>query len=136
VPPQRPPLLIGAAVVQSIQAAGVLCASVIVGIDTAAGKSYHLDSGVALTLIGIATAAALGYIAFGLARVRSWSRTPALLTQLFTGIISLYLIDGHRYEWAVPGLVLAVAGFVTILAPRSIRALAGLPPGGPASRVS
>jgi len=123
----RPPLLIGAAVVQSIEAAGVLGASVIVGIDTASGKSYHVSSGVALTLIGIATAAALGYIAFGLARVRSWSRTPALLTQLFTGIISIYLVDGHRYEWAVPGLVLAVAGFVMILAPRSIRALAGLP---------
>jgi hypothetical protein len=109
----------------------VLGASVIVGIDTATGKSYHLSSGVALTLIGIATAAALAYIAFGLARVRSWSRTPALLTQLFTGIISIYLIDGHRYEWALPGLVLAVAGFVTILAPRSIRALAGLPIDGP-----
>jgi hypothetical protein len=136
VPPQRPPLLIGAAVVQSIQAAGVLFATVIVGIDTATGKSYRVSSGVALTLIGLATAVALGYIAFGLARVRSWSRTPALLTQLFTGIISLYLIDGHRYEWGLPGTVLAVAGFVTILAPRSIRALAGLPTGTPPGRAS
>jgi hypothetical protein len=132
LPPRRPRLLIGAAAIQAIQAAGVLCASVLVAIDAATGKSYHVNSGVALTLIGFATAVALGYVAAGLARALPWSRTPALLTQLFTGIVSIYLVQSQKYEWGVPGLVLAVAGFATILAPPSIRALAGTRAQGPA----
>ena len=126
-PPQRPRVLIGAAAVQGIEAAGVLFASVLAGVDAGSGQSYHTNSGIALTVIGIVTALALGYVAAGVAQARAWSRTPALLTQLFTGIVSIYLIQASRYEWGVPGLVLAVAGFVTLLVPPSVRALAREP---------
>ena len=102
-------------------------ASVLAGVDAGSGLSYHADSGIALTVIGIATAAALGYVAAGLTRARRWSRTPALLTQLFAGIVSIYLLQGQRYEWAVPGLVLAAAGFAALLVPPSMRALSGSP---------
>jgi hypothetical protein len=122
--PQRPRSLVAAVVVQAIEAAGVLGASVLAGIDAGSGRSYHTSSGVALTVIGSATAVALGYVASGLARGRRWSRTPALLTQLFAGIVSIYLIQGHRYDWGVPGLALAAAGLVALLVPPSVRALA------------
>ena len=125
--PQRPRSLLGAAVVQAVEAAGVLGASVLAAIDTGSGRSYHADSGIALTIIGIATALALGFVAAGVARARHWSRTPALLTQLFTGIVSIYLVQGHRYDWGIPGLALAAAGFVTLLVPPSIRAFTGRP---------
>jgi hypothetical protein len=105
----------------------VLFAAVLAGIDAARGRSYHVNSGIALTLIGVAAAIALGYVALGVIRVRGWSRTPALLTQLFCAIVSLYLLQAHRYAWGYPGLLLAIAGFATLLEPRSIRALAGLP---------
>jgi hypothetical protein len=110
-------------VVQAAEAAGVFLASVLAGIDAGAGRSYHVDSGIAITVIGLATAAALAWVAAGLARVRYWSRTPALLTQLFTGGVAVYLVQGHRYDWGVPGLVLAAAGFVTLFVPPSMRAL-------------
>jgi len=97
------------------------------GADAGSGRSYHASSGIALTVIGIVTALALGYVAAGVAGARAWSRTPALLTQLFTAIVSIYLIQASRYEWGVPGLVLAVAGFVTLLVPPSLRALARQP---------
>jgi hypothetical protein len=126
-PPRRAWSLVAAAVVQGIEAAGVLLASVLAGVDAGSGQSYHTNSGIALTVIGIATALALGYIATGLIRARSWSRTPALLTQLFTGIVSIYLIQSHRYEWGGPGLVLTVAGFAALLVPPSLRALASSP---------
>jgi hypothetical protein len=67
----------------------------------------------------------LAVVAAGLARARRWSRTPALLTQLFTGIVGFYLLQGHRYVWGVPALVLAAAGLAAVLAPPSLRALAG-----------
>ena len=125
--PQRPASLLGAAIVEAIEAAGVLVAAILAGVDTGSGRSYHANSGIALTLIGIATAVALAYVAAGLARARRWSRTPALLTQLFVGIVGIYLIQGHRLDWGVPAVVLAVAGFAALLVPPSLRALTGEP---------
>jgi hypothetical protein len=125
--PQRPRSVLAAAVVQAVEAAGVLGASVVAGIDAASGRSYQVSSGIALTVIGIATAVALGCVAAALARARRWSRTPALLTQLFAGIVSIYLIQGHRYEWGGPGLALAAAGLVALLVPPSMRALSSGP---------
>jgi hypothetical protein len=117
--------------VQAADAAIVLAASVLAGVDAATGQSYQQASGVALTLIGLGTAAALAVVAVGLARGRRWSRTPALLTQLFFGIVGIYLVQGHRYGWGVPALVLAVAGFAAVLAPPSLRALTGQRPASP-----
>src|SRR5215468_6927851 len=117
-----PPLLRAAAAVQVAESVAVLVATVLAGIDTAAGRSYQVGSGVALTVIGAASAAGLALVAVGLARARRWSRTPALLTQLFVGI---YLLQGHRFDWGVPMVVLSAAGFTALLAPSSLRALTG-----------
>ena len=125
---QRPPSLLGAAGVQAADALIVLAASVLAGVDTIAGKSYQRGSGIALTLIGLATAAALAWIAVGLSRGRRWSRTPAALTQLFVGIVGIYLVQGHRYAWGIPSLALAAAGFALLLMPATLRALAGHEP--------
>ncbi len=122
---ERPVTLIGAGVVQGAESLGVLVATVITGIDTASGRSYQASSGIALTLIGVGTAVALAAVAVGLARVRRWSRTPALLTQLFCGIVAIYLIQGSRYGWGVPLIALALLGFALLLVPASFRALAG-----------
>jgi hypothetical protein len=118
-----PATLRAAAVVQAVESAVVLAAAVLAGVDTAAGRSYQQGSGIALTVIGVASAAVLALVAAGLARVRRWSRTPALLTQLFFGIVGIYLLQAHRLEWGVPLLVLAAAGLAALLAPPSLRAL-------------
>ncbi len=128
---ERPATLISAAAVQAAESLGVLVAAVIVCVDTISGRSYQVSSGVALTLIGFATVAALAVVALGLARARRWSRTPALLTQVFGGIVAIYLIEGHRYGWGVPLLLLAVAGLAVLLAPPTFRALTGDPSGRP-----
>src|SRR4249919_4160435 len=122
---QGPAALRAAAAVQAAESAVVLAATVLAGIETAAGRSYQMGSGVALTVIGVASTAALAVVAAGLARARRWSLTPALLTQLFVGIVGIYLLQGQRLGWGVPSVVLAVAGFAALLAPPSLRALAG-----------
>jgi hypothetical protein len=134
--PQRPRSLLAAAVIEAVEAAAVLGAAVLAGVDAGTGRSYHASSGVALTVIGVVTALLLALVASGVARARRWSRTPALLTQLFVGIVSIYLVQGHRYDWGVPGLVLAVAGMVLLLIPPSMRAFTGepAPPAGPGER--
>ncbi len=118
-----------AAAVEAVETAGILAAAVLAGISALEGKSYQNSSGIAITAIGIGTAIALGFVAAGLARARRWSRTPALLTQLFTGIVGIYLVQGQRYEWGVPALVLTVTGFGLLLAPPSLRALRYEPDG-------
>ena len=122
---RSPATLRAAVVVQAAEAALVLAATVLAGIDTAAGQSYQTGSGIALTLIGAASAAALAVVGVGLARARRWSRTPALLTQLFVGIVGIYLLQASRLDWGVLSVVLAVAGFAALLSPPSLRALAG-----------
>jgi uncharacterized membrane protein (UPF0136 family) len=111
--------------VQAAESVAVLVATVLAGVDTVAGRSYQQGSGVALTVIGAASAALLALVAAGLARARRWSRTPALLTQLFVGIVGIYLLQGHRLDWGVPMAVLSAAGFIALLAPSSLRALTG-----------
>lgn len=101
----------------------MLVAALIAGVDALTGKSYHRDSGVAITLIGIATAVALAYVARGLSRGRRWSRTPAMLTQLFTGILAIYMIQAPRLDLGIPAIVVAITGFGALLAPASIELL-------------
>jgi hypothetical protein len=129
----RPVALLGAAAVVAIEAAGVCVASVLSAVDTATGKAYELGSGIALTVIGFATVAALVVLAVGLGQARSWTRTPALLVHLFVGIIAIYLLQSHRFAWGGPGLALALLGFVTLLVPPSLAALNRQPPAPPSS---
>ena len=121
--PHSPPTLRAAAVIQAAESVLVLLATVLAGADTAAGQAYHANSGIALTVIGVAAAGALVLVAAGLARARRWSRTPALLTQLFAGIVGSYLLQAHRLDWGLALVGLAVLGFAALLSPPSMRAL-------------
>jgi hypothetical protein len=112
-----------AAVVELAEAVLVLVASLWAGIATATGNSYQTSSGVAITIIGVGTACVLALVAHGLRRARRWSRTPAMLTQLFTGIVAVYLLQSARLEWGIPTIILAVAGLAALLAPASLNVL-------------
>jgi hypothetical protein len=120
---QLPRSVRAAAVAQAVEAVGVLAASVLAGIATANGHSYERASGIAITLIGIATAVALALVARALRDGRRWSRTPAFLTQLFTGIVAIYLIQSGRLDWGIPAIALAIAGLAALLTPASIEVL-------------
>jgi hypothetical protein len=121
VPPPRTVQVLAA--VQAIEAVGVLVAAIIAGLDTGAGKSYQLSSGIAITVTGVCVALLLGLVARGLLAGRRWTRTPALLTQLFGGLIAVYLLEASRYDWGIPALLLAVAGCAMLFAPASMRLL-------------
>jgi hypothetical protein len=127
-PGQMPRTVLALAVIEAIEAAGILVAAILAGLDTGSGKSYQLASGIAITAIGIGTALALALVARGIRAGRRWSRTPALLTQLFAGIVAIYLLQAPRYDWGVPALLLAIAGLAMLFAPAS---MAVLTPGRP-----
>jgi len=127
----RPVALRLAAVAQAAEAVGLAVAAVFAAIATADGKSYQPASGIALTVIAFGTAAGLGAFAVGLDRARPWSRTPVVMTQVFVIIAGVTLLDGHRPEWGVPALLLAVGCLAAVFTPASLRALnrpSGPPP--------
>lgn len=112
-----------AAAVLLTEAVGLCVAAVFTAVDTANGQSSTKSSGIALTLLAFAGVLAVALLARGLAQAKSWSHTPAAMVQLFTGGIAIYLLDGHRFEWGVPAIALAVLGLAALLSPPTVRAL-------------
>jgi hypothetical protein len=111
-----------AAAVQAVEAAGLCVAAGLAAADVAAGQAYQRSSGVALVVLEFIVAAGLAVIASALARCRPWSRTPAVMTQLLTGVIGIFLLQAGRYDWGVPAVVLALAGLAGLFAPASLKA--------------
>jgi hypothetical protein len=135
VAPGRPVPLAVAAGAQAAEAALLGVAVVFSAVATATpGVSYRESSGVAFTVLEFIVAAGLAWIAVGVARLRPWSRTPAVMTQLCTGVVGIWLLQAHRLDWGVPAAVLAIAGLAGLLAPASLKALnrpGGAPPASP-----
>jgi len=122
-PAARPPAALRlAAAAQALEAVGLCVAGVFGIISTADGKASQLAAGIVISLLAFGTAAGLVTIAVALARARPWSRIPAVMTQLFVGIVGLALVGG-RPGWGVPALVLAVVCVAGLLTPASLRAL-------------
>ncbi len=125
----RPWTLLVAAAAQALEAVGVLVAAVVSAVDTASGHSYQRSSGIALTVLAFAAAIAVAFVVPGLLRVRLWSRTPALFTQLFVGTTGVYLLDAHHLNLGLPAVVRGHRRLRGHLRPGQ---LAGPQPPGPA----
>ena len=131
----RPVSLRLAAAAQAAEAVGLAVAAVFAAVATAEGKSYQPSSGIALTVIAFGTAAGLAAFAVALDRARPWCRTPVVMTQVFVIIGGFTLLDGHRPQWGVPALLLAVGCLACMFTPASLRALnrpSSPPPSAPA----
>jgi hypothetical protein len=122
---QRPagPMLRVAAAVLAAEAVGLCVAVVLNAIDSASGNSWTTSNAIAFIVLEIIVAIGVAWLASGIVRLRPWSRTPALMTQLLTAGVAVWLLEAHRYAWGVPALLLAIAGFAGLLAPSSLRAL-------------
>ena len=120
---QGAPMLRVAAAAQAGEAAGLLVVVALNLSDLASGQTYQRSNAIAVIGIELIVAIGMAWIASGLARVRPWSRTPAVMTQVFAALIAIWLLEAHRFGWGIPVLLLAVAGFAGLFAPASLRAL-------------
>lgn len=116
-------MLLVAAAAQAAEAAGLCVAVVFNVIDSASGRVWATSNAIAFIVLELVVVAVVAWVASGIARVRPWSRTPAVMTQVLTAVIAIWLLQAHRYDWGVPALLLAIAGFAGLLAPASLRAL-------------
>jgi hypothetical protein len=93
-------------------------------VEAASGRSYQASNGVALAVTEFITVALIAWIASGIARLRPWSRTPAIMTQLGCGLLAIIFLQAHRADWGAPTLILAIAGLAGLFYPASLKALA------------
>jgi hypothetical protein len=120
----RPPLLSLAAAIVALEAVGLCVAVVANSIDDVDGRTSTASNAAGFIVLEVIVAIGVALIAVGIARVRPWARTPAVMIQVITGVIAIWLLQAHRYDWGVPALLLAIAGLVALLSPPSLRALA------------
>ena len=116
-------LLLLAAAAQGLEAAALLVVVALNLSDLAGGQTYQTSNAVAIIGIEFIVAVGMAVIAAGIVRLRPWSRTPAVLTQVFAIIIGIVLIQASRLGWGLPAIVFAVAGLAGLFAPNSFRAL-------------
>jgi hypothetical protein len=115
-------LLLGAAA-QGLEAAGLLVVIIANLIDLADGHTYQRSGAIAIIVIEVIVAIGVAWIASGIVRVQPWTRTPAVMTQVFTLIIAVWLLEAGRLAWGLPTLIFALAGLAGLFAPTSLRAL-------------
>ncbi len=113
-----------AAAAQAAEALGLCVVIVLNVIDSVSGNTWTASNATAQIVFEAVVAAGVAWVAYGIARARPWSRTPAVLTQVFTAMIAIWLLEAHRYAWGVPALLLAIVGLAGLFAPSSWRALA------------
>ncbi len=118
-----PPTVRVAAVVQALEAVALCAAAVAQLVEAASGRSYQASSAVGLALTELIAVALIAGIASGIARVRPWSRTPAVMTQLGCGLVAIILLQAHRAALGLPPLILAIAGLAALFSPASLKAL-------------
>ena len=113
-----------AAVVQALEAIALCVAAVAQVMETVTGRSYQASNGAALAVVEFITVALFAAIASGIARVRPWSRTPGIMTQLGCGLLAIVFLQAHRADWGLPILILAAIGLAGLFTPASLKALA------------
>jgi hypothetical protein len=112
-----------AAAAQGLEAVGLLVVAAVNVSDLAGGQTDQKSNAIAFIGVEVIVAIGLAAIAAGIARVRPWSRTPAVMTQVFAVIIGIVLIEAGRLGWGLPALAFAAAGLAGLFAPTSLRKL-------------
>ncbi|HXL91221.1 MAG TPA: hypothetical protein VN969_19935 [Streptosporangiaceae bacterium] len=121
--PASPPATLRlAAAIHLAEAAGMLAVTGICAAATASGAATRTGNGAGIAVLAFCFALGLAGLAVGLAKVRPWTRTPAVMCQFFVIVGAFVLMNGHRL-WCIAAIVLAVATLAGLFAPPSLKAL-------------
>jgi uncharacterized membrane protein (DUF2068 family) len=109
-------------------AAGLVLVEGICAVLFGIAEAFSTDAdrvalGVTTALFFVAYGVALGGCAWGLWRMRAWSRSPAVLAQLIFLGLAWNLRSGSALPVAIFGAIVAVLVLAGVLHPRSIDAL-------------
>ncbi|MGW0809599.1 hypothetical protein [Nonomuraea sp. NPDC002799] len=123
---RRPLTLLAAAAVVALEGLIALGLGVFVAVATLTGTPDDMTTAVAEAAFGVLIGAGLLWVAWGgLFKLERWGRSPGVLTQIFMVPIAVTLIQSDQPQLGIPLIVVALAGFVTLLAPPTTHALYG-----------
>jgi hypothetical protein len=111
----RPLTLTVGAAIEAAEGVAALGFGLFVGWETIVGKPLDPASAIGVTVLALAGGAGMLLVARGLLQARRWSRSPAVLTQLFALPVSVSMIQGGQYAIGVPMIVLALVALVLLL---------------------
>jgi hypothetical protein len=119
-PAARPGTVTAAAVLTGVFALAMTVYGVFLLIEGAAGKPVLAGRAETAGAIFLFFGLGLVLVARGLARVRPWARTPAMLAHFFIVVFSypLWLQDG-RFVQGIPLALYGLAGLVLLFVPTS-----------------
>jgi hypothetical protein len=106
-----------------LQGLGLAGIAVFYLVEILLGRAGDTALAVLALALQMVAAAALVLVARGLRNGRRWSRSPALLTQLFVIPISVGLLQGGRWYVGVPLLVWGIVVIVLLFSPAVATAL-------------
>jgi hypothetical protein len=111
----RPLTLTVGAAIEAAEGVATLGFGLFVGWETIVGKPLDPASAIGVTVLALAGGGGMLLVARGLLQARRWSRSPAVLTQLFAVPISVSMIQSGQYAIGVPMIVLALTALVLLL---------------------
>ncbi|GAA2902905.1 hypothetical protein GCM10010517_68840 [Streptosporangium fragile] len=123
--PNRPMTLTVAAAVMALEGLTALLLGGYVGVETVIGAPSDLTSSIAVAGFGLLIGAALLWVGWGMLRTERWTRSPGVLTQIFTVPIAVTLIQSDQQAIGIPLIAVAVIGLVALLSPPTTQALYG-----------
>jgi len=103
-----------AAAVLGLQALGILALAVWQVVALGEGDTVSIASGIALIVLTLIGAVAVGAFAVGVARGASWSRSGGIVTQLLILAVALGAATGG-YAHPLIGLAIAAVGVVGLV---------------------
>ena len=89
-------MLLVAAAAQAAEGAGLCVAVVVNVVDSVSGHASTTSNAIGFIVLEAVVAVGVAAIAWGIIRVRPWSRTPAVMTQVLTAVIGVWLLQAGR----------------------------------------
>ncbi|WP_460363534.1 hypothetical protein [Actinocorallia lasiicapitis] len=121
--PNRPRILLAAALLQALLGVAAVLFGLFVGFESVAGHPQDRASAIGVTVLALGGGAGMLKVAWGLYTAERWSRSPAVLTQLFSLPVAVSLIQSGQPGWGYPLIVVASVTLVILLTKPITRAL-------------
>jgi hypothetical protein len=115
--------LIVSAAVEAAEGAAGLGFGFFAGWETIAGKPLDLGGAIGVAVLALLGGLGMLAVARALWRAERWSRSPAVLTQLFALFLAWNLIQSHQPWYGVPLAVGAIIALIALLSGPTTAAL-------------
>lgn len=125
--PNRPPFtLLLAAALEALLGLIAVAGGLYTAVETVVGDPLNTTTALAVAVLAVGGGALMLKVAHGLYRAQSWSRSPAVLTQLFLLPVAVSLVQSDQPQLGYPLVALAVCALVALFARPTGLALYGM----------